>query len=215
MIGIRHTLAQVFIFSVFVPFVLFGLFVDHLGRCWRKRKVPPARDPKCVAITGASRGVGAELALLYARVPGVQQLHLFGREPALLSTVKEACQESGVSCFTYSIDIGDTEAMAKALVSIDALMPIDVLIANAGISFGPKSDVSEEEGARTTFRTNVDGMFNTIFPVLERMRSRQRGQIALMSSLATFPLSEPHSGAYTASKAAIRVYGECKGTPAL
>ena len=51
---------------------------------------------------------------------------------------------------------------------------------------------------------NVVGLFNTIFPALERMRARGRGQIALLSSLAGFGgVSAFHS--YAASKAFVRV----------
>jgi short-subunit dehydrogenase len=54
---------------------------------------------------------------------------------------------------------------------------------------------------------NVDGVLNTVLPVLPRMVARGRGQIALMSSLAGFR-GFPGSPTYCASKAMVRVWGE-------
>ena len=47
-----------------------------------------------------------------------------------------------------------------------------------------ESDISLEERARTLFAVNVDGVFNTIFPLLERFKDRRAGQIAVVSSLS-------------------------------
>jgi len=55
------------------------------------------------------------------------------------------------------------------------------------------------------FSINVNGTFNTIFPVVENMRERKRGQIVLMSSIAGYIAAD---FAYSASKAAIKTYGE-------
>ncbi|TAN47461.1 MAG: SDR family NAD(P)-dependent oxidoreductase, partial [Rhodospirillales bacterium] len=60
---------------------------------------------------------------------------------------------------------------------------------------------------RAVFATNVDGVLNTLLPVLPRMQQRKRGQVAIMSSLAGFR-GFGQSPAYCASKAAERVLGE-------
>ncbi len=57
------------------------------------------------------------------------------------------------------------------------------------------------------FATNVDGVFNTVLPLLEAMKERKTGRIVLMSSLAA-TAAMPGAVAYSASKAAIRTYGE-------
>jgi NAD(P)-dependent dehydrogenase (short-subunit alcohol dehydrogenase family) len=83
-----------------------------------------------------------------------------------------------------------------------------LVIANAGVSESTMKLEREIEAAtRALFATNVDGVFNTILPLLGAMKERRAGQIVLMSSLAaTGPL--PGSVAYSATKAAVRVYGE-------
>ena len=54
---------------------------------------------------------------------------------------------------------------------------------------------------------NVDGVLHTIHPLIDRMKARGRGQIAIMSSLAGI-CALPGAPAYSASKAAIRYYGD-------
>jgi NAD(P)-dependent dehydrogenase (short-subunit alcohol dehydrogenase family) len=65
------------------------------------------------------------------------------------------------------------------------------------------------------FRTNVDGVLNTVLPAIERLRARPpghkklgaRGQIAIIASLSAFR-GMPGSPAYSASKAAVKAWGE-------
>ena len=66
--------------------------------------------------------------------------------------------------------------------------------------------------ARRVLAANIDGVVNTVQPLIPPMRRRRRGQIAIMSSLAGFR-GLPGSAAYCASKAAVRVYGEALSAP--
>ena len=60
---------------------------------------------------------------------------------------------------------------------------------------------------RAIFAVNLDGVLNTVLPLLPAMQQRGRGQIAIMSSLASFR-GFPGAPAYCASKAAVRFWGE-------
>ena len=85
--------------------------------------------------------------------------------------------------------------------------PLDLVIANAGISAGArKSSRGTQADDSRIFATNVEGVANTVVPVLARMRERGHGQVALMSSLAGFH-GFPDAPAYCASKSAVRLYG--------
>jgi short-subunit dehydrogenase len=86
-------------------------------------------------------------------------------------------------------------------------MPIDLCIANAGISGGTGRRGESEEQARRIMAVNVDGVLNTIHPLIGPMTARSRGQLALVSSLAGFR-GYPGAPAYCASKAAVKSYGE-------
>lgn len=170
------------------------------------------RDPKTILVTGASSGLGEALARFYA-APGVL-LVLTGRDLARLDAVALACRASGAEIRTATADVTDRAFLAEWLPRVDDGTPIDLAIANAGISAGTggggdgEGGMGEsEEQARRIFATNLDGVLNTIHPLIPRMKRRRRGQIALMSSLASFR-GFPGAPAYCASKAAVRIYGE-------
>jgi short-subunit dehydrogenase len=108
---------------------------------------------------------------------------------------------------TGVVDVCEREEMAHWLTELDQAAPVDLVIANAGVTATTSGGQSSEEQARRVFDVNVGGMLNTIHPLIEPMRRRRRGQIALMSSLAAFR-ALPGAPAYCASKAAVRLYGE-------
>lgn len=163
------------------------------------------RDPRHVLITGASSGIGEALALEYA-APGVV-LSLTGRDGARLEAVAAAARAKGALVETAPIDVTDRERLADWLTARDSAAPVDLAIANAGISAGTGTGTESDGQARRIFAVNLDGVLNTVQPLVPRMLARGRGQIALMSSLAGFR-GVPGAPAYCASKAAVRVLGE-------
>jgi short-subunit dehydrogenase len=159
-----------------------------------------------IVITGASSGIGEALALDYA-APGIA-LALNGRDAARLQAVAEACRSKGATVDAGQIDVVDREALATWLTRFDEAHPVDLLIANAGVSIDKdNSSIDDFSVIRKTMAVNVDGVFNTVEPLVGRMMARGRGQIAVVSSLAGF-IGLPYSASYNASKAAIRVWGE-------
>lgn len=159
-----------------------------------------------IVITGASSGIGEALARGYA-APGIR-LALTGRDATRLGAVAASCTAAGARVDTQTIDVTQRQEMAAWLQRMDDILPVDLLIANAGESIERNAESSLDEAlTRRTFATNVEGVFNTVFPLMPAMRSRGAGQIALMSSLAGF-IGLPTSAAYNGSKAAVRVWGE-------
>jgi len=159
-----------------------------------------------IVITGASSGIGEGLALDYATT-GVR-LALGGRDEARLQAVAAACRARGAEVEAQTIDVADREVMATWLRAQDAAKPVDLILANAGISIEKgKGQAIDEERTRRTFEVNVEGTFNTVFPLLEAMRARRQGQIGIVASLAGF-IGLPRAAAYNASKSAMRVWGE-------
>jgi short-subunit dehydrogenase len=163
------------------------------------------RDPKSILITGASSGIGEALALAYAG-PGIA-LALTGRDGARLDAVADAARGKGATVHTARLDVTERERLADWTRAVDAKTPVDLVIANAGISGGSGSLETMDEVARRIFAVNVDGVFNTVHPILPAMGARKRGQIAIVSSIAGFR-GLPGAGPYSASKAAVRIYGE-------
>jgi short-subunit dehydrogenase len=161
--------------------------------------------PSRILITGASSGLGAALAVEYA-APGVS-LVLGARRLDRLESVAEDCRKRGAAVETARVDVTDRDATAAWVRAADESAPLDLVIANAGTSGGTGSGEEPEDRVRDIFAVNVDGVVNTVHPVLPAMRARGRGQIAIMASIAGFR-GFPGAPAYCASKAAVKVWGE-------
>jgi len=162
-------------------------------------------SPLAIVITGASSGIGAALAQRYAGT-GVT-LGLMGRSEERLKAVASACSLKGATVETGIADVQDKAAMKQWLTTFHAEHPVDLLIANAGISAGTGGGGESEQQTRDIFATNVEGVFNSVLPVIPLMQARKWGQIAIMSSLASIR-GLPSCPAYSASKAAVRAFGE-------
>jgi short-subunit dehydrogenase len=158
--------------------------------------------PTHVAITGASSGIGAGLAVEYAG-PGVR-LALAGRDPERLEAVAAACRRAGAIVTTTRFDVRHGEAARAWVEAADHAHPIDVLAACAGVASGmSESGLPESpEAAAEVLATNVTGTLNVALPAARRMAARGRGHVALMSSLvALVPFVTAPS--YSASKRAV------------
>lgn len=158
----------------------------------------------CIAITGASSGLGRALAIAYAH-PGTT-LHLTARNADRLKEVTATCRSLGAAVTETLADVTLPNAMAKWIGSLGRL---DLVIANAGISFGPGGrHLESPEQIQAIFATNVDGVFNTILPAIDLMaRQRtgpngERGRVAIIGSIAGL-IALPTTPAYSAGKAAL------------
>ncbi|MCZ8311520.1 MAG: SDR family NAD(P)-dependent oxidoreductase [Magnetospirillum sp.] len=163
------------------------------------------RSWSSILITGGSSGLGAALAQELAG-PGVR-LALTGQNQERLAEVAALCTAKGAAVEVSVRDVADKHAMANFVAAMDTAAPLDLVVANAGISAGTGNGAESAEQARRIFAVNVDGVVNTVAPILDAMGARGRGQIAIVSSLAGFR-GLPGAPAYCASKAAVRVWGE-------
>jgi short-subunit dehydrogenase len=162
---------------------------------------------RVIVITGASSGLGAALARAYA-APG-STLGLLGRDRARLDTTARACEAKGADVRTSVIDVADTVAMTAWLAAFDDSSPVELLIANAGVSAGPSPE-SPSEGVETASRqvvVNLLGTINTVEPLLPALCARRRGRVAVIASIAAYR-GLPYSPGYCASKAGLRAYAE-------
>ena len=160
--------------------------------------------PSTVVVSGASRGIGEAVAVAYA-APGAL-LGLIGRDEAGLGRVAERCRERGATVQPILLDVRERDRLREALLSLDAAHPVDLVVANAGVALPTGGHEAVLEAARGEIAINFLGALDTVSPLIPAMTARGRGQLALVSSLAAFaPL--PDSPGYSASKAALLVYG--------
>lgn len=159
-----------------------------------------------IVLTGASSGIGEAVALDYAG-PGVA-LALTGRDAERLEMVAAGCRAKGATVVAETIDVTDRERLLPWLTAFDQAHPVDLVLANAGISIDKdNSSLDDFSIIRKTLDVNINGVLNTVEPLLAPMIARKRGQIGIVSSLAGF-IGLPYSASYNASKAAVRVWGE-------
>jgi len=154
-------------------------------------------------ITGASSGLGRAIALAYA-APQTRLL-LTGRNEKRLAEVKKLCEKKEAEVVTQKIDVCDQQAMHDWIVQQDQISPIELVIANAGVSTQGQKETAAS--LKKMVDVNVHGVINTVVPLIEPMEKRGRGQIALISSLASFK-GYAGRGMYGGTKAAVRLYGE-------
>lgn len=164
-------------------------------------------SPTHIVITGASRGIGAALAKAYSKKD--VHLSLFGRKLSELEIIAKACRELKADVSIYTIDVTQIDLLQKTLIDIDAEKPVDLVIANAGITHYLTADNHLESWlhTKTVFDVNVMGALSTLSPLIPKMCQRKQGQIALISSMAAY-YGLPVCPAYSASKSAIKTYGE-------
>lgn len=161
--------------------------------------------PSTILITGASSGLGTALALSYAD-KGVT-LALLGRDASRLADIARQCQDLGAHVETAAIDVTDSQKMQDWITSFDARHPVDLCIANAGISAGSGGGGETIAQATHIINVNLLGVLHTVQPLLAPMQNRQRGHIAVVSSIAGFR-GLPTAPAYSVSKAAVRYYAQ-------
>ncbi|KYR01319.1 short-chain dehydrogenase/reductase (SDR) family protein [Tieghemostelium lacteum] len=174
----------------------------HLMNAFRNKSFP---TPKVIVITGVTSGIGRSLALKYADNGVV--LALIGRSMDKLNELKADCQRKAPNCQVTlaQIDVSHRDKLKMFLSEFDAQHSVDLVIANAGVSDAALSkEMSYEEKAHEIINTNVNGVMNTLLPLLPSFRKRRHGQIVIIGSLAPF-LSMVYP-TYSASKAAVNSY---------
>lgn len=161
--------------------------------------------PSSILVTGATSGLGEALAAAYAQ-PGVH-LALTGRNRERLREITDHCLMAGAEVSDAALDVTDAPAMARWIDTVNQKRPLDLLIANAGVSARTSGQSHAGRQTQAILSANLAGVVNTVLPAIPHMQGHGKGQIAIVSSLAGF-LGVPGASAYSASKAAVRIWGE-------
>lgn len=165
--------------------------------------------PENIFITGASSGLGEYLAYHYAKI-GAKNIYICGRSTAKLDPIATRCREIAQNCQVHCItgDVTNEQQIHDALIAADAATPLSLVIANAGVSESTlPSSIARKDRFRSVIDTNVQGVLNTIFPLLETFKNRKAGQYMIVASIAAIA-SLPGNNPYAASKAAALSIGQ-------
>lgn len=153
-----------------------------------------------VLITGASSGLGRELAMLYAQEG--HHLVLVARSKDKLEQIKneiEACSLSSVSIMAS--DLSRSEAPAEVCARLEELgIEVDVLINNAGVGVYGAFLTADLGAIRTMYQVNLMAPLAFMRFILPGMAERNKGQVVNVASLGAF-FPGPWMAAYFGAKA--------------
>ncbi len=164
-------------------------------------------EHKTVFITGASSGIGTELARQVAARGAT--VGLLARRREELEKLKRSIEEKGGKARIFPVDVTNYEAVLTSVKQFcEEFNRIDVLVANAGIA-GKTVNAWEIDprNFEEVIKINLLGAVNTVVAALPEMLRRNQGHLVAISSLAGFR-GLPKSAAYCASKAAMNSFFE-------
>lgn len=158
-------------------------------------------DGRIAVVTGASRGIGAAVAVDLARAGA--DVAITARQVTSLATARRDVEATGRRCAPIALDVTNLGSIAAAVESVEReLGPIDLLVNNAGVNIPrPAVEVTEEQWDQV-LDTNLKGVFFCAQQVGRRMVERRRGKIVNVASAAGLIPAEERA-AYCASKAGI------------
>lgn len=152
-------------------------------------------------ITGASSGIGAELANLYAR--NGHTVFASARNEDTLNAMQQASSDFSGDVFALPLDVTDNESVLSAFDKMQQMnLAPDLVILNAGYYEPVEFDELTLEHFEKTYDVNLRGVVRCLLPSLKLFGAQKRGHIALVSSVSGFR-GLPKAAAYGSSKAAL------------
>ena len=157
-------------------------------------------ENKHVMITGAARGIGLEIAKQFFAEGAI--LSMIDLNAENLAIAGKQIDKSGQKLFLYVADISISDEVEKVVDKAERILPIDILINNAGIAQEtPFLQISEKEW-KDILDVNLTGMFYVSQSVCKRMSARKSGVVVNMGSKNSVD-GEFGYAHYNASKAGV------------
>jgi len=161
---------------------------------------------KCVVITGASSGIGSNLATQIATANS--HLILIARNKSLLEKTKETCLIQGAKVDIIVADLTNKQDFENACSTIETLTDaVDILINNAGVSQRAKADETIESVNRQIMEINYFAPILFTQKIWHLIQKSKDAQIVNISSVAGL-VGVPLRSVYAASKHALKAYFE-------
>ncbi|MFJ7725458.1 SDR family NAD(P)-dependent oxidoreductase [Neobacillus sp. NPDC097160] len=160
---------------------------------------------KNIVITGASGGIGAEIAKLCA-ASGANLVLLARSFDKLEQLEIELEQKYRVKVDIFKLDVSDTNQVQVVFQRIfDSIGDIDILVNNAGFGVFREAHEASIDEIKGMFEVNVVGLMACTSMVLPKMRVRRFGHIINIASQAG-KIATPKSSVYSATKHAVLGY---------
>lgn len=164
---------------------------------------------RVMLVTGASRGIGAEIAKLAGRSGFKIGVNYLRSEDAARAVVEEIRGHGG-DAITLKADVGRLDEVQRMFAELDlAFGALDVLVNNAGIMTRFRVEETDEANLEEVLRANVCSVFFCAREAVRRMSTRHGGKggvIVNMSSVAARLGGLPGAAAYAASKGALDAF---------
>ncbi len=129
-------------------------------------------------VTGGSRGIGAAISTALKDAGYSVAATYAGNDEA----AAKFTESTGIK--TYKWDVADYDASKAGIANVEAdLGPIEVVVANAGITRDAPFHKMTPEQWHQVINTNLTGVFNTIHPIWPGMRERKFGRVVVISSI--------------------------------
>jgi NADP-dependent 3-hydroxy acid dehydrogenase YdfG len=153
-------------------------------------------------VTGASRGIGKEIAIKLAEQG--MKLALAGSSEDIIQTAEELKQKGFPDVIAVQTDVSEEQQVQNLVEkTLHHFGQIDILVNNAGIGFFKLAEEVEVEEWKKLFEVNVQGVFLGAKAVLPHMKERKSGTIITISSdVGRYTI--PNGSAYTATKYAVQ-----------
>jgi short-subunit dehydrogenase len=169
--------------------------------------LPPPTPTGTALVTGASSGIGADLARQLAR-RGHGVTLVARRQDRLTALADELSRAHGVRAEVVAADLTDAAARAALCDTVtDRGLTVEVLVNNAGFSTTGPVHGSDHQREVAMIRTDVEAVADLCSLVLPAMVARRRGAVLNVASTAAFqPL--PGQAGYAACKAFVLSYSQ-------
>jgi acetoacetyl-CoA reductase len=129
-------------------------------------------------VTGGSRGIGAAISKALKAAGHAVAANYAGNDEAAAAFTAE----TGIR--TYKWNVADYDASKAGIARVEAdLGPIDIVIANAGITRDAPFHKMTPDQWKAVIDTNLTGVFNTVHPVWPGLRDRKFGRVVVISSI--------------------------------
>jgi short-subunit dehydrogenase len=164
---------------------------------------------KTIIITGASRGIGRSVSMLFARLGA--NLVICSRSKSALANVSKDLDKLGANYLAISADVGDAKSVDNLFKAAKKKFGrIDIVVNNAGSGLRARCDQTEDEAFDQLVKVNLYGVFYVTSRALKifndnKKSDKNTGVIVTVCSMASF-FSMPKYSVYCAVKHAVKSF---------